>query len=247
MPLVPSAGKPPPESAYLQPPAFWQRRMDQAIAYARGRNGQVMIALRLRGHLYGYHATNSVPSASVLKAMLLVAYLNMGGVRDRDLTDGDRQLLAPMIRWSDNAAASQVDAIVGDGRLQALASRVGMTRFVAVSPIWGNSLIDARDQSQFFLNIDRYIVPRHRAYGMALLASVIGPQRWGIARAAPRGWQLYFKGGWGSGTGRVDHQVALLEQGSKRVALAILTVDDGTHAYGKETLRGVAARLLGGL
>ena len=82
---------------------------------------------------------------------------------------------------------------------------------------------------------------------MYLLAHVIPSQRWGIGRVQPRGWKLYFKGGWGSGTGRVDHQVALLTRGSERVSLAILTLADGTHAYGKETLRGVAKRLLFGL
>jgi hypothetical protein len=45
----------------------------------------------------------------------------------------------------------------------------------------------------------------------------------------------------------VDHQVALLTRGSERVSLAILTYADGSHAYGKETLRGVAKRLLRGL
>jgi hypothetical protein len=63
----------------------------------------------------------------------------------------------------------------------------------------------------------------------------------------PDGWRLYFKGGWGSGTGAVDHQVGLLRRGDYRVAVAILTVDDGSHAYGKATLRGMAKRLFRGL
>ena len=37
-------------------------------------------------------------------------------------------------------------------------------------------------------------------------------QRWGIGQASLPGWRVYFKGGWGSGTGAVDHQVALLER-----------------------------------
>ena len=56
-----------------------------------------------------------------------------------------------------------------------------------------------------------------------------------------------FKGGWGSGTGWVDHQVALLTRGDERVSVAILTYHDGTHAYGLATLRGIAERLLRGL
>ena len=79
---------------------------------------------------------------------------------------------------------------------------------------------------------------------MRLLNRIVRSQRWGIARARPQGWALYFKGGWGDGDGEVDHQVALLRRGGQRVAVAIMTTANPSHAYGKETLRGVAARLL---
>jgi hypothetical protein len=68
-----------------------------------------------------------------------------------------------------------------------------------------------------------------------------------VAQVAPRGWELYFKGGWGSGTGAVDHQVALLRRGPLRVSVAVMTTSNGSHAYGKATLRGVFRRLLRGL
>jgi hypothetical protein len=82
---------------------------------------------------------------------------------------------------------------------------------------------------------------------MKLLSTVVPSQRWGIGRVSLPGWTSYFKGGWGSGTGAVDHQVALLTRGDERVAVAVMSVDQGTHAYGKETLRGVFKRLLRGL
>ena len=63
----------------------------------------------------------------------------------------------------------------------------------------------------------------------------------------PAGWKLYFKGGWGSGTGLIDNQVALLRRGCARVSIAVLTMHDGSHDYGKQTLRGIFARLLRGL
>ena len=84
-------------------------------------------------------------------------------------------------------------------------------------------------------------------YAMRLLATIVPSPRWGVATVAPAGWNPYFKGGWGSGTGLVDHQAALLTLGKTRVSLAITTRFNPTHAYGKETLRGVAARLLRGL
>jgi hypothetical protein len=61
---------------------------------------------------------------------------------------------------------------------------------------------------------------------------------------APRGWALYFEGGWGSGRGLVDHQVALLTRGRERIAVAVLTSGSPSHRYATRTLRGVFRRLL---
>jgi beta-lactamase class A len=227
--------------------APWQPHVGAAKRYASHRHGAIAFAVRTESSAYGWHEQRTFPSASVLKAMLLVAYLNERPVRGRALHSSERALLGPMIRRSDNAAASAIFVRVGPGRLRALARRARMRHFAPAAPIWGNSRIDAADQARFFLRIDRLVPPRHRAYAMHLLAHVVPSQRWGIGQVPPRGWRLYFKGGWGSGTGRVDHQVALLRRGRERVSVAILTFADGSHAYGKETLRGVAKRLLRGL
>jgi hypothetical protein len=95
--------------------------------------------------------------------------------------------------------------------------------------------------------LESFIPRRHRHYARYLLSHIVRGQRWGIGRVAPPGWALFFKGGWGSGSGRVDHQVALLQRRRQRVAVAIFTQFDPDHRYGKQTLRGVAARLLRGL
>jgi hypothetical protein len=226
------------------PPPNWQPDVAAAISYASHRRGHIAFAVRTSSGHWGWHATQTFPSASVLKAMLLVAYLDLPSVRSRGLGPADRELLAPMIQRSDNAAAGRVLGIVGPGRLHALARRAGMRRFTPVTGIWGLSRIDAADQTRFFLHVDELVAPRHSAYAMHLLNTITPAQRWGIARVKPYGWRLYFKGGWGSGTGWVDHQVALLTNGDERVSVAILTYLDGSHAYGKETLRGIAARLL---
>jgi Beta-lactamase enzyme family len=232
--------------AAAQAPA-WRPDVDAAIRYASQRHGTIAFAVRTERGAWGWHATRTFPSASVLKAMLLVAYLDLPSVRARPLGPSDRALLAPMIRRSDNAAAGRVLGIVGPSRLRALARRAGMRRFTPVTGIWGLSRIDAADQARYFLYIDSFVAPRHRTYAMRLLNTITPAQRWGIARVRPPGWRLYFKGGWGSGTGWVDHQVALLTRGNERVSVAILTYLNGSHAYGKETLRRLAARLLRGL
>jgi hypothetical protein len=226
---------------------IWRPNVASAITYRRRRRGDVAFAVRTAGAFYGYRPDHREWSASVLKAMLMVAYLDRPSVAGRALDAHDRALLGPMITRSDNDAADTVDTIVGAPGLRALAARVGMSGFAPAEPIWGESQITARDQTRFFLNIDSQIVSRHRAYAMRLLASVVPSQRWGIGEVAPRGWRLYFKGGWGSGTGLIDNQVALLVRGCARVSIAVLTMHDGSHAYGKRTLREIFRRLLVGL
>jgi hypothetical protein len=209
--------------------ASWRPGVAAARAWTAQRTGTISVAVRTPHHLWGSRLDRRFPSASVVKAMLLVTYLRSRAVRRRPLRAADRALLSPMIRRSDNVAATRVRDIVGDAALERVARRVGMTRFHA-NPIWGYSTITARDQTRFFLHIDRWMPARHRAYGMRLLRTIIPPQRWGIARVVPRGWTIAFKGGWGAGTGAVDHQVALLRRGAERVSIAVLTVGSPSHA-----------------
>lgn len=230
-----------------QRPAPWRPRLHAAVEWARGRSGDVRISVRAHGRAWGHQARDGVGSASVLKAMLLVVYLDHPSVRGRPLHAGDRALLEPMIRWSDNVTAGRVLGIVGSGGVSSVAHRAGMRRFVLDPVIWGRSRIDADDQTRFFGSIDRRVVRRHRAFAMRLLARIVPAQRWGIGQVRPRGWALYFKGGWGSGTGAVEHQVALLRRGRQRVAVAVLTSGSPSHEYATRTLEGVFARLLRGL
>ncbi len=224
----------------------WRPGLEAARAYAATRAGTISFAVRTRRRLYRSDAYRVYPSASVVKAMLMVAYLNHPSVRGRKLHGADHALLDPMVRWSDNAAASQVRNFVGNGALEHLADRVGMRRF-ATAPSWGSTQITAAGQSKLFLRIDRYVARRHRDTASWLLRSIVPEQRWGVGRVHPRGWTVRFKGGWGDGDGEVDHQVAQLRRGKRRVSLAILTSANPGHAYGKQTLAGIARRLLRGL
>jgi len=224
----------------------WTPHIRDAASYASTRAGGISFGVRTPRGLRGIGVQRTVPSASVLKPMLLVAYLRRPEVRGRALRPAERALLGPMIRRSDSAAASRVCNVVCSGGVQRLARRVRMRRFHVTRP-WGLSSIDVADQTRFLLHIDRFVPRRHRRYALRLLGSIVPAQRWGIARVRPRGWALYFKGGWGSGTGWADHQVALLRRGRRRLAVAILVTSSPSHAYGKETLRGIAARLLRGL
>jgi hypothetical protein len=225
----------------------WEPHTSAADGYIAQRRGDVAYAVVTKNRFWGHNSSTRYHSASVLKAMLLVAYLDRGSVRHRPLHDSDRSMLDPMITRSDNDAANRCIQIVGLDALRALAKRAHMHHFTPAYPVWGNSIITASDQAHFFYRIDRYVTERHRDYAMHLLASITSSQRWGVWRVQPQGWDLYSKGGWGSGSGLVDHQVALLRRGDDRVGVAVLTANDGSHDYGKRTLQGVFGRLFRGL
>jgi beta-lactamase class A len=222
----------------------WAERKQAATRFLEARQGVVSFAfVDDRGRLRGHRAWRAAPSASVLKGMLLVAYLRQRSVRARALTRSDRRLLAPMIRWSDDVTATRVLGIVGARGLYRLAARARMAHFRVRSP-WGLSEITAGDQARFFYRVDWYVPPRHRPYARRLLAGVVRTQRWGVPPEAPRGWRIFFKGGWATGTGRVTHQSALLTNGRRRISIAVLSEWNPSHSYGTRTIRGIADRLL---
>jgi hypothetical protein len=224
--------------------ASWQPGVRAAIAYAHTRAGDVSFAVRTEHRAWGWRVDRTVPSASLLKAMLLVAYLDDPRVRNRPLNAADHRLIDPMIERSDNEAATRVLEFDGPAGVYGVARRAGMRQFTLDDEIWGLSRVDAADQARFFLHIDREVVPRHRATAMHLLASVIPSQRWGIGRLHLPGWKLYFKGGWGAGTGEVEHQSVLLLHGPVRVAVSVLITSSPSHEYAKRTLQGVFEALL---
>lgn len=234
-----------PAPARAARPVAWHPHVAAARDYAKRRAGEVAFAvIDQRGRFSGYRVASTAPAASVFKVMLLAAFLRLRA--DSALTHRDRALLAPMIRRSDSIAATTVRGIVGRRRIERLAHLARMRDF-RYRYIWGLSRTSPRDQVRFMEHLMSYLPRTHRSYARYLLSHVVRSQRWGIGRVLPRGWKLFLKGGWGSGSGRVDHQVALLRHGRHHLALALFTQFDPGHAYGKQTLRGLAARLLGGL
>ena len=227
----------------VEPRAFPSTRRLRAVRrYVRGRAISSFALIDTHGRLRGFALHRRYVTASVVKAMILVARLRQIG--NRMPSRGDRAVLDPMIQVSDNDAASVAYGWVGDGGLLAVAKRAGM-RDLTVGGYWGNVQFSAADQAHLFLVIDKLVPPRSRAYARHLLSSIVSYQRWGFSRlAGRRGWQTFFKGGWRqTSRGSLVHEAALFERRGRRFSLAVLTDGDPSHDYGTETLRGVAARI----
>jgi hypothetical protein len=220
------------------PPPFSLPGVRAAQRYATARLGGVAFAeLGPDGRIRGLRTTVHYPSASVVKAMLLVAALRRAGAHA--LTASRRRLLRPMITVSDNLAAEAVYGAVGRPGLEAVARAAGMRSFSV--PSLFDAQLTAADQVRFFYRIDALVPRRHRAFARSLLSSIVPEQSWGIAPVARgRRFRVFFKGGWRAG---ITHQAALLERDGRRVALAVLTRSPSLR-YGEATIAGVAARVL---
>lgn len=210
-----------------------------------GRAGDTAFAVvDDKGVVHGLRIHERFNSASVVKAMLLVAYLQGLAAAHRGLDPTSRSILYPMIHVSDNDAASAIFGVVGQGGLARLARQVGMTDF-ATSAAWGFTQISAADQARFFFLQDRLIPPQFDAYARDLLSGISADQSWGVPAVARPRFRVFFKGGWFPSMGVVN-QSARLEGAGTTFAMSVLTRGGPSMLYGEQTIEGVAARVLGG-
>jgi hypothetical protein len=216
-----------------------------ARRYIDRREGEVSFAALAPGKdLLGHRVGQGYPSASLSKAMLLVARLRQLG-DDGSLDEATREQLESMITVSDNDAADAVYSIVGDSELDALAVDAGMTSFEPT--YWPDIALTPADQARFFLRIERLVPGAHRRYALELLSSIAPEQSWGIPEASEPRWRAFFKGGWRpEGDGWIVHQGARLEdRAGHPVGVAVLSRGNPSYEYGQATIEGIAERILG--
>ncbi|MCP9489189.1 MAG: class A beta-lactamase-related serine hydrolase [Solirubrobacteraceae bacterium MAG38_C4-C5] len=225
------------------PPSPPSRPTDADVAAARefalDRQGTVSFAVTsTRGFVRGHERTRTAPSASIVKAPLLIAALREVG--DDPLPADLEALLEPMIRASDNAAAVAVHARIGDAAIVRLADRAQLSRLDTAAGLF-ETRVAASDLARLFVNLHELLPSRHRGEAEALLAGVVPWQRWGLPAALP-GRVVMFKGGWRQD---IVHQAGVVLVGERRVGIAVLTTGNPSQAYGRATVEGVARRLLG--
>ena len=184
-------------------------------------------------------------SASVVKSMLLVAYLRKLAAEHRGLDASSKGLMYPMIHSSDNDSASSILAIVGQRALDRVARDAHMVDYQPGGGTWGFTEVSAADLARFFYRQDPMIPPRFVAYARWLL-STIEAKRAGAYRrsrgrssastsraAGCRNWK-----GWST-------RRRAWSDGGSSFSLAVLSTHDPSMRYGERTIAGVTARLLG--
>ena len=222
-------------------------RMNAVRDYLKQRGGVVGVGvIDNQGRVRGVHDRRRFVTASVIKAMLLVSYLRKVDHQGRRLTRYERSRLRRMITVSSNDAATWVYQRVGKPSLRRLARRADMDQFSICCWSWTYAWFSARDQAKFFWLLEELTPPRFRDYAATLLRSVVARQSWGIPSVArPRGFSVFFKGGWrGTSLGRLVHQAAFIRYRGTGFSLAVLTDGNPSKSYGIETIAGVARRIL---
>ena len=219
--------------------------MKRAWRFARRRGGQVSIAvIDTHGRLRGRASGRRYSSASVVKAMLLVAELRRSQRGGQQLDGPTLNLLRAMITKSDNDSADAIYSRVGDAGLREVAAAAGMRRF-SVALSWGYAQVTAADLARFFARLRQLVPQAHRHIALVLLRSLVPEHRWGLPRAARGEWTVHAKGGWReTARGQLVHQGAWLRDGRRELSVAILTDGQRSRVYGIHTVRGVADRLL---
>lgn len=222
-------------------------RVRRAVRYARRDEGLVSFALvDGRGRRHGFVENRPYVSASVVKAMLLVAEIRRLRAADLEIDPDTASNLEAMITVSDNDAADVIYGGVGDAGLLDVAERAGMNDFT-VAGHWGNAQITAADMARFMRGLEENLPGRGAAVAMGLLNSITESQRWGIPAAVCDEFELYFKGGWRStDLGELVHQTALLRgRGGTRVSLAVLTDGQVSRSDAIADIQTIAGMLLG--
>ena len=215
-----------------------------AARFLDARAGRTSFAvLDSQGHLSGLRVHEHFQTASVVKVMMLVAYLQMLSARHRGLGASDSSLLYPMIHISDNNAASTVLSIVGAAALERVARQAGMTDYSPGVGWWAYTQTSAADQARFLFVLERLIPPQFYGYARELMSGIEPSQSWGIPPVARPRWQVFFKTGALPSEG-LFNEAARLERPGVTFTIAVFTSGDPSMAYGEQTIQGVAAALL---
>ena len=231
----------------VEPPLYpVSARVVAAAHYLASRAGVTAFAVvDDEGKLAGLDMHRRFHSASVVKSMLLVAYLRMLAAAGRPLDAYSQALLYPMIHSSDNGAASAVLGAVGGNALDRVARDAHMGDYQSGGGTWGFTEVSAADLAGFFYRQDELIPRRFDGYARWLLSGIEASESWGIPAVARPEFQVFFKGGWLPEVEGLVNQAGRLERPGITFAMSVLTTHDPSMLYGEQTIEGVTARLLG--
>lgn len=226
-----------------------------AYNYAQSRTGRVGVAVYddAGGALYTYNGTWQVRAASTIKLGIMAAVLDKAAREGRWLTPWEAEQLGPMIKWSDNAAASNLWNYIGPDNVIAYLRSIGLTHtgFEAGVPKswWGYTLTSAKDLAVLTARIyyRQIATPALCDYAISLMTQVVSSQAWGVKGGVPSDAWVAWKNGWypEETVWRVHSAGVVRSASGKRYVLAVVTryeVGLGMQ-YGIDTTQQVSSHV----
>lgn len=172
-------------------------------SYLNSRPGAVGVAVRLpgkgRSFTYTKGSSRNV-TASIVKVHIMAAVMMRAQDAGRSLTSWEKSQMSPMIRHSDNNAATALFNHIGGRRgLDRAADRLGLDATYA-DPYnhWGLTSTTAADQAELMEHFARpsdVLNQTNRSYGLNLMRRVNSSQDWGVTSGPPSG-SVALKNGW---------------------------------------------------
>ena len=226
-----------------------------ALSFARSRPPiwSIAVVLPASGVVYAENADEQVPTASVVKVLVMLAVLERARAERRPVSEAELALLWPMVTESDNDATSELWDDVGRGQaVQAYLQSVGVAGFTPdPGTSWGVSFASARAMATILgkLLSGEILDEPSRALALRLLDAVIPQQRWGITAGATAGDAVGVKNGWypGDEGWRVNSVGVVRPKAGNPYAIAIMTDARASWREGIDTIEGTAEKINGDL
>ena len=233
-------------------PTFSRRALRRDLErYLAERPGRATISFheRVSGLTFRYRPHLRCFTASCVKMEILMALLLQAQADGRELTETELALAAPMIKMSDNKAATALWHRIGGSAGLARANRRFDLKSTtpALGEYWADTLTSAADQVRLLRELVRgggALHTTHRRYVLGLMRDVTEEQRWGVSAAARGGDVVALKNGWFP-TAYHDNLWVIDSVGRVRgprrdLLIAVLTDHNPSSAAGIQTVEGIA-------
>ncbi len=222
-----------------------------ALTFARTRAPiwGVAVSVPGGGTTYTENADEQVPTASVVKVLVMLVVLEQARQERRPVSEGELALLWPMITESDNDSTSQLWSHVGRG--QAVASYLRAIGVAGVTPdpgtSWGVTFASARGMATALgkLLAGEILDDASRRLALRLLDGVVPSQRWGVTAGTAQDDAVGVKDGWypGEEGWRVNSVGVVRPHSGAPYAVAVMTGGRASLREGIETIEGIAERV----
>jgi beta-lactamase class A len=201
----PSPSGPSPEEIAKAERARRVKQLDAALKKVAATSPEFSVAIldKNTGQTYAYRGTAKYDTASIVKAQILACMLMRAQDAGRKPSSSEMALAKPMIRLSDNNAATALFQRVG-GRsgVTKCNKRLGLTQTV-VSGSWGLTRTTASDQIKLlsrFVDTSGPLDSGSRKTAFTLMNTVDKTQDWGVPSIAEPGETFVVKNGWDTRT-----------------------------------------------